>query len=80
VAGDIETLTALYDWATARGLPIRTLRAGDLEVHLDPLPPRQVLQVDSPSDPQAEARHSLETLLHSSGADPVALLRFGGPR
>ena len=71
VAG-LDALRELYAWM--RQERISYARAGELELRIE-LPPSQVVpSVPDHSDPVDDERRSLETLLHSSGADPDLFL------
>jgi hypothetical protein len=72
---DLGALRDLCAWMRAER--VTYARCGELELRLDPLPLPVV--VDSSESPPAEPddddeRRSLETLLHSTGVDPSALL------
>lgn len=61
-------------------------RCGELELRVVPAQPPLAAKVvvippspaEADEDPNAEARHSLEALLYSSGADPAAFVRAYG--
>ncbi len=73
---DLDTLSALFTWCQERKLTPRALCVGAIRVELDaPTPARPVtFDVEAPTDSRDEARRTLETLLHSSGADVGALM------
>ena len=56
----------------AEGIPYA--RTGDLELRLGPSAPPAVTLVEQPVSEAEEERRSLETLLHSSGADITPFL------
>jgi hypothetical protein len=49
-------------------------RSGELELRLESLPPPASFVSEQPKDEDADERHFLETLLHSSGGDAEAFL------
>jgi hypothetical protein len=69
---DLAALRELYAWM--RQERISYARAGELELRIELPPPQVVPGVPTPSDPVDDERRSLETLLHSSGADPDLFL------
>ena len=66
---DVGALRELH--AFMREVGATYARAGELELRLEPLPPRVVVSDPSPStEPDDEERRSLEALLYSTGVDP----------
>lgn len=77
---DLGELRELYEWMRERN--VLYARSGELELRLgpSPLPVQDRAVHTSPPDANSpvdddEERHSLETLLHSSGADVEPFLR-----
>lgn len=69
---DLAALKELHAWMKAEGIPYA--RTGDLELRLGPAAPPPAALIEPPLSDAEEERRSLETLLHSSGADITPFL------